>query len=65
MAKTDKCLNPNCDRVTRSRGLCNSCYVAAGNYVRSGRTTWAKLEKAGRVKPARKRSVVTAWLLEK
>ena len=66
MAKTDKCLNPNCKRKARTRGLCGTCYVTAYNLVKKGRTTWAKLEASGKARPPVNRGgKVTTWLLEK
>ena len=41
-------------RFARTRGLCKSCYARLGWRARAGKTTWIKLEKAGRAKPAGK-----------
>jgi len=51
------CLIKNCNREAARRGLCNACYQTLYKSVRSGATTWAKLEKRGlalatRVSPA-------------
>ena len=62
-----KCLNPQCDRARRSRGLCVNCYQAALRLVRIGRTTWASLEKSGKVEAPQSNSKaagpIAAWLL--
>jgi hypothetical protein len=36
----------------RIRGLCNRCYTHCHKRVKSGETTWAELEAAGRALPA-------------
>lgn len=43
------CLRPGCGRVARSRGVCSSCYNIAASLVRSGQTTFEKLEESGKV----------------
>lgn len=63
------CLNPaHKTRNATQRGLCQTCYKAAGELVKSGKLSWAKLEAAGKAKPAGKpfpkSSEVKAWLLE-
>lgn len=60
------CLVPGCDRPVRSRGLCNSCYTSACYLVRQGRTTWAQLEKGGKVAPAHNaaRRLAHRWFTE-
>ena len=65
-SSSGKCLNPNCGRKPVCRGLCHPCYVAAHHLVKTGQTTWEKLEKTGRVKPTGKRGpkgIVSSWLL--
>lgn len=49
---TNTCLNTRC-RCSKlvSRGLCANCYATASKLVRDGRTTWRKLERAGKVLP--------------
>jgi hypothetical protein len=47
------------ERLPRSRGLCNRCHLRLGRAVRSGETTWARLEAAGLVLPAAPAG--TAW----
>jgi hypothetical protein len=42
-----------CGRAARTRGLCHACYVAALRLVRTGETTWRRLEEAGRARPRR------------
>lgn len=42
-------------RVPMFRGMCRSCYNAARRDVRSGLTTWARLEAAGLALPAQTR----------
>ena len=39
------------ERFASSRGLCRRCYQRLNWQVRTGKTTWAKLEKAGRARP--------------
>jgi len=38
-------------RFAHSRGLCPNCYGRCHRSVRDGKTTWAKLEKAGQALP--------------
>ena len=59
------CLNPECKIEARVRGLCDSCYNAAGRLVREEKTSWEKLEKAGKVRPHKTKTKRTEWLLEK
>jgi hypothetical protein len=40
------------ERFPRCRGLCPTCYDRSGRAVRSGETTWARLEAAGLALPA-------------
>jgi hypothetical protein len=42
-----RCLNP-----IRSRGLCRSCYDAAYEDIRTGKTTWQQLEAEGKALPS-------------
>jgi predicted amidophosphoribosyltransferase len=39
-------------RFPRYRGLCNRCHLRLGRAVRSGETTWTRLETAGLALPA-------------
>lgn len=41
-----------CGVIARYRGLSPKCYAAALYQVKRGRTTWAKLESAGKAKPS-------------
>lgn len=50
MTSNEKCLNPNCQRTARSRGLCDLCYQMANTLVRQGKTSWEVLEAKGRAK---------------
>lgn len=59
-----KCLNPHCKSKAHSRGLCRSCITMANRLVKAGQTTWAILEKRGKVQPS-KRKIITEWLLGK
>ena len=62
---TIKCLNPNCERPAKSRGLCAACYVRANEVVKEGLTTWKKLEAAGKILPAqRQKTSARLWLLD-
>lgn len=67
MDKKEKCLNPTCKKKRRCRGLCTNCYASAWKAVRSKRSTWPQLEKAGKVLPASKfrGGKIMAWLFEK
>lgn len=49
-----KCLRPGCKHPSGCRGLCIVCYNAALMAIRFGKTTWAKLEKAGKAIPAKR-----------
>lgn len=61
-----KCLNPNCQRIAKTRGLCASCYGAARSAIIKGQTSWAKLIKTGRCQATRPRTSGTSnWLLGK
>lgn len=48
------CLTTGCMRVQKIRGLCGAHYAAASKYITQGKTSWAKLEAAGKVLPAEK-----------
>ena len=63
--KTAKCLNPNCIREARARGLCAPCHVLALRLVSSGSTSWDDLERRGRVAPPKRRYTkgTMGWLL--
>lgn len=66
MSAPGKCLNPNCTRQEKHRGLCASCYQAACHLVWVKKTTWATLEESGRCKPSsqiRTTAKPTSWLL--
>lgn len=61
-----KCLNPSCSREAQTRGLCTSCYSAAGALVKSGRVTWEQLVAHGKAKEAVNRKgtgTIQSWLL--
>lgn len=45
------CLTTGCARVGKIRGLCNSHYAACVKYITQGKTSWAKLERQGKVLP--------------
>lgn len=60
-----KCLNPNCESKSGSRGLCIPCYNTALEAVRNGVTTWEELEKNKKVKAAtRGKKHIREWLLD-
>ncbi len=71
MSRKDKCLRPGCWDVFYCRGLCGRDYGIAYRLVHEGRTTWAKLEAAGRALPPMQqyrrvghvKGEVTAWFL--
>ena len=54
MRKEEKCLFTGCEKDHVSRGLCQTHYHNVLCHVRAGRTTWAKLEKAGKTLPAKR-----------
>lgn len=57
-----KCLCPNCERESLFRGMCNYCYDAASQLVRSGVHTWDDLIQRGfatGVKPRGRKKVLT------
>lgn len=63
MAKT-KCLNPDCERVSETRGLCGTCYTVIREIVTAGQKTWAELEAEGKVLPKKRRpSTARQWVL--
>ena len=68
MADQNKvCIKPGCESKQHCRGLCANCYQILGNAVRAGKVTWAQLESAGKVLPAKstnKKSDTLAWALE-
>lgn len=49
MSDQGKCLAPGCKRKAVRRGNCATCYQGLYRLVKAGKTTWKKLEKAGRV----------------
>lgn len=79
-----RCLNPRCcsglpmkpfgipkpakPGVVYSRELCKPCYNGACLLVQRGRTSWERLEEAGKVlpskKPGRGLSSAIQWFLE-
>lgn len=51
-----KCLDPekrDCDRMARTRGLCNRCYSKLSLKIKRGETSLEVEEKAGRLLPSR------------
>lgn len=64
--KTSQCLFKECGRSRVSRGLCLSHYQMACAVVKKGLTTFAILEKKGRVLPRKKAEgkQFTTWLLQ-
>jgi len=57
------CMIPNCIELIHSRGLCVNCYMTAYRLIRSGQTTWKKLEEAGKVKKGPKNKKAQGWFL--
>ena len=56
-SSTQKCVAEGCNRFAKGRGLCDSHYQTARNWVIDGHGTWENLEKAGYSLPLnRKRS---------
>lgn len=65
--KDGECLFPDCHKGVAGRGLCPNHYHSAARLVQIGKTTWEKLEKAGRSKPTKvggARGEVQSWFLE-
>lgn len=50
------CIVAGCDRESRVRGVCSSCYVVLQKQVQAGTLTWQQAEKAGLVLRPRRRS---------
>lgn len=60
-----ECLNPECDGLASTRGLCLGCYQVARRLVKENKTTWATLVAAGRCRASTKPGGNTsAWLLK-
>lgn len=65
--KSKTCLFPTCKATkTQARALCKSHYGSIHRYVKLGLTTWAELEKHGKVGRATKKSAghVQRWALD-
>lgn len=62
-ASVNKCLRPDCVRVAEVRGLCTYCYQSAARAVRRGKTTWEKLQAAGKITES-SRGRNERWFLE-
>lgn len=45
------CMVPGCDRPAKVRGLCQKCHASAVYAIKTGKTTWLNLERAGLCKP--------------
>lgn len=45
------CVTKNCTRPSVSRGLCQTCQMAAKRLIREGKTTWEQLEEMGLINP--------------
>lgn len=58
------CMFPGCKRPRYARGMCHTHYQYGYELVKGGKTTWAKLEQTGKVKPARK-SLIQSYFLDK
>ncbi len=63
--ETQKCLFPDCGRDRLGRGLCANHYSTAKRLVAQNKTTWEKMEKAGKTLPARSNvsAPVSTWFL--
>lgn len=48
---TLSCLAPECFRVKRVRGLCDSCYTQLHKLVKSGAISWEQAETEGKCLP--------------
>lgn len=47
------CLTPGCSGIRWRRGCCALCYGRHKTQVRRKKTTWAELEQAGKILPAK------------
>ena len=47
-----KCLTEGCERLARTRGVCDRCYSRFYESIKNGSTTFEGLEAAGRVLPS-------------
>lgn len=49
MSESEKrvCRTPGCENPVYARDICKTCYSDAGQKVRRGRSTWARLEELG------------------
>ena len=65
---TNHCLFPNCNNGIHVRGLCSKHYIAALRFVRSGKTSWEKLEKSGKAHAKKSEyysTSLSSWFLGK
>lgn len=46
-----QCIIEGCERDSRTRGLCGTCYQSARNAIKAGKATWNELEAAGLALP--------------
>lgn len=44
---TTKCIIPTCDKESRWKGLCGSCYHHALTFINKGETSWEELDSLG------------------
>ena len=47
-----KCLTEGCERLARTRGVCDRCYSRLWTLIKNGSITFEGLEAAGRVLPS-------------
>ena len=47
-----KCLTEGCERLARTRGVCNRCYSRLWTLIKNGSTTFESIEIAGRILPS-------------
>jgi hypothetical protein len=45
-------MTPGCDKTSKCRGLCSTCYSSAIYHIKQGHITWEKLEASGLAQPA-------------
>lgn len=48
------CLRPGCGQPSKTRGLCQRCYAAAGTLVKEKKVTWQELVSAGKALEAKR-----------
>ena len=60
-----KCMYPDCESESKSRGLCHNHYMSASSMVRAKKITWGTLEANRKCLPRKRRdqTVKNFWFL--